>query len=377
MMQQIKLLYKITLYYITFVLFRLINHKPKLDLVKRLLVIKADGFGDHVLFRNFLEEIKNSNQYNNYELHFVGSQAWREFALEFDSDFVDTFIWVDRNKFKKSFIYRLSVLRELNNHWYDVILYANFVRETIIGDCLTACLYADKKIANVGAIEYRYKIENMLTNLAYDNILPRLSAHGFEFEQNKYCIEQFITTKLDTKQILSIDRISVIDDRYILFFVGVSDTYRKWRAENFIKLAHLLHQKYSYKIILCGDIIDQKSFALSDAEETFIINRIGSTSQIELVELINAAEFIVSNDTVVPHIAVALDKVVFTLFCSANYPRYTSYTNKNYHLILHPWIVEHEESYIEMSNKLAFRSKLDINLITVNDVYSKIKQEIK
>src|ERR1700709_434902 len=66
---------------------------------KRLLIIKTDAIGDYILFRNFIEIIRNSVLYKDYEIDLLGNPRWRDTAEKYDGQYVNRFIFIDSDAF--------------------------------------------------------------------------------------------------------------------------------------------------------------------------------------------------------------------------------------------------------------------------------------
>ena len=71
---------------------------------KKVLIVRLDGIGDYVLFRNVLRFIRNSDKYHNAELTVLGNPIWRDLAESFDRDCADNWVWLENRAsyFKKS-----------------------------------------------------------------------------------------------------------------------------------------------------------------------------------------------------------------------------------------------------------------------------------
>ncbi len=57
---------------------------------KSILIVRLDAIGDYILFRNYLEIIKNT--FKNYRVILAGNITWKNIAEELDREFVDEFI---------------------------------------------------------------------------------------------------------------------------------------------------------------------------------------------------------------------------------------------------------------------------------------------
>ena len=71
---------------------------------KSLLLVRLDAIGDYVLFRNFIKLLKKNQKYNDYTITLLGNSVWKNLSKELDYEYVDDFIWLDRNKFHNNLI---------------------------------------------------------------------------------------------------------------------------------------------------------------------------------------------------------------------------------------------------------------------------------
>src|SRR5471030_665385 len=60
---------------------------------KRLLIMRTDVIGDYILFRNFIEVVRTSEKYKDYQVHLLGNPVWKDIALQYDGDFIDGFLF--------------------------------------------------------------------------------------------------------------------------------------------------------------------------------------------------------------------------------------------------------------------------------------------
>ena len=92
MISKLKTLIKFIIYYIINLLV-----KPSKDINKNtLLFIRLDAIGDYVMFRNFIEILKKSDKYKNYNITLVGNSAWKNLSEELDKEYMDKFIWISK-----------------------------------------------------------------------------------------------------------------------------------------------------------------------------------------------------------------------------------------------------------------------------------------
>ena len=113
----IKKIVKISSILITYVLFYLVAKKTHLT-EKSILLVRIDAIGDYIIFRNFIEILKKDIKYKSYKITLLGNNTWKNIAEEFDHEYIDEFIWIDKSLFFKSFFYRYKKLQEITSKGY-------------------------------------------------------------------------------------------------------------------------------------------------------------------------------------------------------------------------------------------------------------------
>ncbi|MBM3252592.1 MAG: glycosyltransferase family 9 protein, partial [Candidatus Omnitrophica bacterium] len=90
---------------------------------------------------------------------------------------------------------------------------------------------------------------------------------------------------------------------------------KKWTVEGFIKLARMLKNKLSAKILLLGGPNEiQRNNEIKSRLKTLIIDSGCYNSLQEFIGIVNSCSLVVSSDTLAMQIAIALKKKVVALF---------------------------------------------------------------
>ena len=382
MISKLKTLIKLIIYYFI----NLSVNSSKEIKPKSLLLIRLDAIGDYVLFRNFIELLKKSEKYKEYSITLLGNSAWKSLSQELDSEFVDDFIWLDRNKFNKDFIYRYKKLKEIVANGYEVVLSPMYSREFFVGDNIVKIINAKEKIGSIGDLSNIRKWQKNIGDKYYDILVPAQDELMFEFDRNKEFFENILDEKLDIKKPhidLKLKTLPFeLPEKYAILFISASASFRKWNIERFAKIGEYLKEKHGYEIVLCG--------APSDAEDALkfkeyfygsCIDLVGKTSLIELLHVIYNGNLMIANETSAPHFAVALEMTnVFVISNGNHYGRFTPYpkeVSENYHVIYHPEIEKDLDDYKKLSNSYGFGSSLNINDITKEMVIGRVNSVIK
>ncbi|MDC0961098.1 glycosyltransferase family 9 protein [Candidatus Pelagibacter sp.] len=345
-----------------------------------------DHIGDYVLFRNYIELIKKSKKYKDYSITLLGNSVWKDFSEELDNKYIDNFISLDREKFEKNFIYRYKKLQELASSGYEVILSPVYSREFFVVDNIVKLVPAKKKIGSIGNCSNLKRWQKNISDNYYTTLVDAKKQSIFEFNRNKEFFENLFKIKIDIiKPNIFFKNTEIgikLPKKYAILFLGGTGKIKKWGLQNFAKIGNYLKKQYGYDIVLCGAPSDKK-----DAKEFLehydgdILNLVGKTSLINLSKVIYYSDFILSNDTLAPHIAVALKKkCIFVIYNGNHFGRFIPYPKeitKNFHVIYHPFISKNLNIYKKLSNSYGFKSNLDINEISFDMVRDKINQVMK
>lgn len=381
MCSKLKTLIKFIIYY-----FINLSIKPSKEIKpKSLLLIRIDAIGDYVMFRNFIKELTYSKKYRDYSITLLGNRIWESLAEELDSKYVDRFIWLDRDKFNKDFLYRYKKLHEITSNGYETVMSPVFSREFFYADTIVKCLNAKTKIGSIGDLSNIQKWQKNISDRYYDILVPAKDGIVFEFDRNKEFFENVLHVKLNIKkpyiELKSKEWQLTLPHKYAILFIGSSARFRKWNVEGFAKVGMWLKEKYGYEIVLCGSQSDSKDAAeFAKYFDEYYVDMVGKTSLVDLLSVISNGNLMVTNETLAAHLAVALEiKNLFVISNGNHYGRFTPYpkeVSRNYHGIYHPNIVKDLDDYKKLSNIFGFKSDLDINEISLEDVVKTIEKEM-
>jgi ADP-heptose:LPS heptosyltransferase len=342
-----------------------------------ILLVRLDAIGDYVLFRNFIKILKEGEKYKNHKITLLGNSAWKSLSEELDCEYVNEFIWLDRNKFSKDLIYRYKKLKEITACGYEVVLSPVYSREFFVGDNIVKLVNANEKIGSIGDTSNIRVWQKNISDKYYTKLVSAKDELMFEFSRNKEFFENLLEIKVNIKKptiLLKEKKLSFeLPQKYAILFIGASSSFRKWNIERFARVGEYLKKKHDYEIVLCGapsDSEDATKFKNNFMGE--YIDLVGKTSLVDLLYVIYNGNIIIANETCAPHFAVALEMMnIFVISNGNHYGRFTPYpkdVSENYHVIYHPKIEKYLEGYEKLSNKYGYGSSLDINDISVERV---------
>ncbi|WP_298439775.1 glycosyltransferase family 9 protein [Geobacter sp.] len=353
---------------------------------KTLLLVRVDLIGDYVVFRNFIEVIKNSRKYCDYAITLCGNVAWRELAETFDGEFVDNFIWIDRERLEKKLGYRFRVLREIARLGAGVAIQPTFSREFYHGDAIVRASRARERVGSVGDLSNSFRWQKLLADRYYTKLLPASPENLFEFHRSKEFFEQLLGEPIPLArpsiQITAERKRAFGAERLAVVFPGASGEAKRWHAGNFTEIAHHLSARHGFRVVIAGAAHDGDLARRIMAEAPDdAIDMTGKTTLSELAALLASARLLVSNDTSAVHLALAVDTRTVCVLTGSHFGRYAPYppTVSDRLVCVYPQeIADIQANFAYLGEKYRnISSPLDINSISVETVKKVIDEVVK
>lgn len=291
---------------------------------KRLLIIKTDAIGDFVLFHNFIEILKRSEKYGEYEVDLLGNVLCRDVALTYDATFISEFFFTRQYALYELPWETLKLGWKLFKRKYEVILQPSSTRLLITDGlaALTAAPIIVGFISDTEGIQQKYKLR---TDKFYSQLLPLPPEIYFEFDRNRYFFEQVLDEKLTINgpHIQTKER----HRNGIVIFPGAGSVKRGWEKEKFLDLTERILAKTSQPIYITGGTGETAiaKYLVDHLPGTDIINLTAKTSLPELIEIIGSANLLISNETSAIHIAAATKTPAVCILGGGHFERFAPY----------------------------------------------------
>ena len=230
----------------------------------------------------------------------------RSIFENYDKEFVDDCIWIDKKKFVSSFLYRIKLLKQIKKREFSEMVYCSYSREFLV-DSIALVGRASMKIAFETNLSNLNFMQKRISDTYYDKLFQLTDKPLFEFDINKIFISLLLEQDIDAcvPELISnnvLNHPSFVEGRYVVLFIEASNSSKEWEVKNFLEVGNYLQKYFNYEILVCG--VKKRNF-------NFISNKFidltGKTTLMELTELISGAELLVSNDTGAMHIGLALN----------------------------------------------------------------------
>jgi len=309
--------------------------KIKLWFTKRtekcLFIIRTDEIGDYILFRNFLQEIRNTEKFKNYKITLIGNKVWRGLAEFLDQQFVDEFIWIDVNDLWGTQFFK-TIFGNFKSRSIDFLIAPQPARNWT-ADRISMMVPAKNKIVAESTLENTSASTKKIADFFYTGKILIPENVENEFAKNKFFFEQVCLEKIsiETPFIDAANWSTRCEEtnKYIVIVVGAGSLKRAWPADNFAEIVKFLLEFPDIDVILTGgkgeDGIGNK--ILKDVMNARVENLIGKTSLPDLAKIIAGSLGVISNETGAAHMAAALNINTIVLLGGGHFGRFMPYLN--------------------------------------------------
>jgi len=359
---------------------RLAMRSPKTK-PKTLLVVRTDAIGDYLLFRNFLEILKKSDAYKDYQITLLGNEIWKDLTENFDKSYLHDCIWIDRKRFFWDIFYRYQIQRKVNKAGFEVAVHSVFSEEFLYGFSVVRVSEAKQRIGNQGDSYNIIEKERKISKNYFTKILPCSPKVLFEFDRNKEFFENLLHQKIHLEKPFlnpkKFDLEGLEKFAYVILFPSASTPNRRWDIKNFEEIGFRIFQKYGLKIVLAGASSDKHLGENFEKIARFpILNFIGKTSLSHFADLINNCTLLISNETSAVHFAAVCSRPAVCISNNTwHLGRFNPYPEKMGLLIDYVFDDNIDQLSFEQARQEYPASKmLNINDIAVEKVFLKAEK---
>ncbi|AFH50775.1 ADP-heptose:LPS heptosyltransferase [Ignavibacterium album JCM 16511] len=364
-----------------------IIHLSKRPIVaKTLLIIRLDSIGDYILVHNFFSFVRNHPVYREYKITLCGNIIWKDLAEFLNENVFDSFIWLNRKKFKWNFFYKYRLLNQIHKAGYEIVVETTFTREILFGDTIVKSSKAKERIGSTGSPDSHLKWKRKIfSDDYYTKLITQSDENLFEFYRNKEFFEKLLQTKIDlNKPTLSFNKAEVgppTENDYIIIVPGAQEKARRWSEKNFAELIKHLLSVYPFDIVIAGSVSEKTiiNTILKEVDSERVHNLSGKTTLPQFGKIISLAKILVSNETSAVHFAAAIGTKFICISNGQRFGRFVPYPHqiKLICAYLYPdYIEKNLNNHLLLAEQFRYESKLEINEISVEKVFETVSEMI-
>lgn len=295
-----------------------------------MVVIRMDGIGDMVLFRRSLDHYAEIFGIPRSEITVLGCQSWAGLADELFADY--TVAAIDEHRFHKKMGYRLKVSRWIHGQNFRVAVLDSFFRKPLMADSLMMASRAPEKVT----------IQPWISAKTRDLFAYSLSRATQVVETGPYPLHETVRhyrflSAIAGREIAPepvrldwpVNAPPVPAGKpYAVLNFGSNEYGRRWPLAEYLELARWLLAETDLRIVFCGgsnDIIHAPEIRAALNEDARVIDLIGKTKLPALMDLLNGAALVLTNDTGPAHLAMALGVPTLTLVGGGHFGSFVPY----------------------------------------------------
>ncbi len=345
---------------------------------KVILIVKTDAIGDYLLFRNLIFSIKHSSRFKDYKIYLCANELYKDLSEHFDSKEISNFIWFNRKTFVSDAGYRNQILRKVNSLQVEYVIQPCFSREFLIGDAIARAANADKKITAKSNSANDLSFFLKISDTYYSEIYETPQDLIFEFDKNKNFIEHFIGEKIPVSSPFIAGQMARPKEEFVVIFPGAGEIIKQWPPEKFAETIAYIDTRYKRAIKICGSSNDKNLaetiIALSGVET--VKNECGNTDLVQLVNLIQRASLLITNDSSALHIAACVNTQTICLLTGRHYGRFAPYTDQSITNLNYVYPKKFRQSLADTEKDIVkatrYISLYDISTIEVEEVIARV-----
>lgn len=287
---------------------------------KDLILIRVDGIGDFILWMRSAEIIRK--EYKG-KIILVCNES--SYSLAKELNYFDEIIPIDTKRFNYNIFYKYKILKNLRKNKYKLLINSTYSK-SIASESLVKYIISQEKIGNYGDCSNLTKFQKEMYEGNYTRLIKTDSENKMELYKNLDFINELFNKNYKlTLPILKVQKKArVIKEDYCIFFMGASNLKKCWEIEKYVEITKVL----DLKIVLCGGKTEEKlgeRFLKLVNNKEKIVNLIGKTSLIDIVNLIKKSKFILSNDSFSIHLAALLRVKSICILGGGHFGRFLPY----------------------------------------------------
>ncbi len=271
---------------------------------KGILVIRMDGIGDMVLFRNSLEDYAQAFGVPKEQIFVLGCKSWESVADHvFDGYHV---MAIDEHKYAKRLLYRIWVNARVRRLNVAVTVCDAYFRRALMADSLARVAGAPKTIMSLPYINGPTRAEYAWYLSQVSDVVDTGPYPRHEIERHAAFTALFTGDAPDPKAPRLPWRNNpppvATDKPYAVLNPGSNEYGRRWPMAQYIELAGWLAGQ-GMRVVFIGKA-EEKAAVIPASDD--VIDLTGKTTLPEMFDLMHRAALVVSNDTGPAHVAIGL-----------------------------------------------------------------------
>jgi len=293
-----------------------------------LVVVRMDGIGDMVLFRNSLDHYAGAFGVDRADITVIGCESWGGLANELFKGF--RVLAINEHTYAKNPFYRFLVNLKVRRLAPLTVVSDAYFRRALMADSLVWMMAPAKSLVSYPYINEPTRSEYSWYLSAVDEIVDTGPYPTHELVRHARFVSHFagadiapLAPKLSWPDH---PENQVVDGRYVVLNPGSNEYGRRWPLDNYLALASWIAAR-GVKVVFVGKAEERATGGGADelADGEMIIDLTGRTSVPDLLDLMKYAALVVSNDTGPAHLSIGLGAPTVVIIGGGHFGSFVPY----------------------------------------------------
>ncbi len=296
--------------------------------LRGLLVVRMDGIGDMVLFRNSLDRYAEVFGVARDEITVLGCDSWAGIAAPVFAGYA--VISIDEHSYARDPLYRFRVNLKVRRLAPRIAVCDSYLRRALMADSLVWASAAPLSVVSRPYISERTRPEFTYYLSQASRIIDTGHYPTHEVVRHARFLSAVAgrTIPPEAPRIPWPERPCPIEPGapYIVLNPGSNEPGRRWPAGHYGKLAKRLREA-DYRVVLVGGQGDRSTAeaTLAEAGSEFVLDLTGHTDLAGLLDVMAGAAAVVSNDSGPAHLAIAQGTPTVTIVGGGHFGSFFPY----------------------------------------------------
>ena len=293
-----------------------------------LAIIRMDGIGDMVLFSQSLDYYAEAFSIDKSEITIIGCNSWQSIAAEVFAGY--GVICINEHAYAKNVLYRLRINLKMRLLAPKKVVLNAFFRRALMADSLAWVTGAPKTYVSYPYISETTRSEfthylSQVTDVIDTGLYPTHELDRHAAFISYFCFEPVKATPPVLNWRDKAPKLPV-GNPYVVLNPGSNEYGRRWPLKDYVFLSKWL-VKQGVRVVFVGKA-NEKSISnliLEAAKDQNIIDMTSKTDLPELMDLLNSATLVVSNDTGPMHLAIGLGRPTVAIIGGGHFGSFVPY----------------------------------------------------
>jgi len=352
---------------------------------RKVLLINLDGIGDFVLWIAAAEDLRNLYPKPKYEIVLLGNEEWTSLAERMV--YFDSIVGLDRRRFVLNPVYRWKLLAKIRLFGFGIVISPTYSRDFLWADAVVRASGASERIGFSGDDFLSLPIQKKLSNRWYTSLVSSEAKPLMQLQRNAEFVNGLGSRRMVAKVTSLPDfrslPVALDNKKYYVLFPGSKRSIKRWPLENFSDIVRRLSRRTGMIGVICGGTNEaQLGEELAKLHDGKLENWVGRTSLVELVSIIQHAQFVISNDSSAVHIAAATNTPAVCIVGGGHFGRYFPYRVDKQNDSILPVAVYNRMDCFNCNWNCIYRFPRNepapcINYVSTNAVWKKVQDLIR